>query len=84
MFCDFYNVQQKVYCKRLKVLCPEHTKEPKVGQRWIISLFEIDWSFFFCQERKKIIDDWKNNLSEEGRKTCNLDIFFFYNMQSLC
>ncbi|KAK3103295.1 hypothetical protein FSP39_018289, partial [Pinctada imbricata] len=31
MFCDYYNSQQKVYCKRLKVLCPEHTKEPKVG-----------------------------------------------------
>ncbi|XP_059169731.1 CXXC-type zinc finger protein 1-like [Physella acuta] len=31
MFCDFYNPQQKMYCKRLKVLCPEHTKEPKVS-----------------------------------------------------
>ncbi|KAK6177019.1 hypothetical protein SNE40_015210 [Patella caerulea] len=32
MFCDFWNPQQKFYCKRLKVLCPEHTKEPKIGQ----------------------------------------------------
>ncbi|XP_013419926.1 CXXC-type zinc finger protein 1 isoform X2 [Lingula anatina] len=31
MFCDYYNSQQKTYCKRLKVLCPEHSKEPKVG-----------------------------------------------------
>ncbi|KAJ8301982.1 hypothetical protein KUTeg_020969 [Tegillarca granosa] len=31
MFCDYYNSQQKTYCKRLKVLCPEHTKEPKVS-----------------------------------------------------
>ncbi|XP_025108087.1 CXXC-type zinc finger protein 1-like isoform X1 [Pomacea canaliculata] len=31
MFCDYYNPQQKTYCKRLKVLCPEHTKERKVG-----------------------------------------------------
>ena len=30
MFCDYYNPQQKTYCKRLKVLCPEHTKERKV------------------------------------------------------
>jgi len=30
MFCDFYNAQQRTYCKRLKVLCPEHLKEPKV------------------------------------------------------
>lgn len=31
MFCDYYNPQQKTYCKRLKVLCPEHTKERKVN-----------------------------------------------------
>ncbi|XP_033647537.1 CXXC-type zinc finger protein 1-like isoform X2 [Asterias rubens] len=31
MFCDFFNSQQNTYCKRLKVLCPEHTKEPKVS-----------------------------------------------------
>ena len=31
MFCDFYNAQQRTYCKRLKVLCPEHLKEPKVS-----------------------------------------------------
>ncbi|XP_076469080.1 CXXC-type zinc finger protein 1-like isoform X1 [Babylonia areolata] len=30
MICDYYNPQQKTYCKRLKVLCPEHTKERKV------------------------------------------------------
>ena len=30
LFCDYYNSQQKIYCKRLRVLCPEHTKEPKV------------------------------------------------------
>ncbi|XP_044167771.1 CXXC-type zinc finger protein 1-like isoform X3 [Acropora millepora] len=29
LFCDYYNSQQKIYCKRLRVLCPEHTKEPK-------------------------------------------------------
>ncbi|KAL4225956.1 CXXC-type zinc finger protein 1 [Mactra antiquata] len=31
MFCDFYNSQSKTYCKRLKVICPEHTKEPRVS-----------------------------------------------------
>ena len=31
MFCDSYNPQQKTYCKRLKVLCPEHSKEPKAS-----------------------------------------------------
>ena len=27
VFCDFFNAQQKSYCKRLQVLCPEHSKE---------------------------------------------------------
>lgn len=31
IFCDNYNSQQKTYCKRLKILCPEHSKEPKVS-----------------------------------------------------
>ena len=31
MFCDYYSPQSGTYCKRLKVLCPEHTKEPKVS-----------------------------------------------------
>ncbi|XP_017099623.2 CXXC-type zinc finger protein 1 [Drosophila bipectinata] len=30
MFCDFYNQASKTYCKRLRVLCPEHSKDPKV------------------------------------------------------
>ena len=30
MFCDFYNPAQRTYCKRLRVLCPEHCKNPKV------------------------------------------------------
>ena len=32
IFCDKYDSSQKTYCKRLKVLCPEHTKEPKVSR----------------------------------------------------
>ncbi|XP_076815802.1 CXXC-type zinc finger protein 1-like [Clavelina lepadiformis] len=32
LFCDVYNEQQQTYCKRLQVLCPEHTKEPKVAE----------------------------------------------------
>jgi len=30
IFCDKYDPVQNTYCKRLRVLCPEHTKEPKV------------------------------------------------------
>jgi COMPASS component SPP1 len=32
MFCDFYNPQTKMYCKRLKCICPEHEKEKKVNE----------------------------------------------------
>ena len=28
--CDHYNAASKSYCKRLKVICPEHAKDPKV------------------------------------------------------
>ncbi|XP_065067210.1 CXXC-type zinc finger protein 1-like [Rhopilema esculentum] len=31
LFCDTYNSQQGSYCKRLRVLCPEHTKDRKIG-----------------------------------------------------
>ena len=32
MFCDYYNPQTKMYCKRLKVMCPEHEKEKKINE----------------------------------------------------
>ncbi|KAG5275115.1 hypothetical protein AALO_G00143710 [Alosa alosa] len=31
LFCDVYNPQSKTYCKRLQVLCPEHSRDPKVA-----------------------------------------------------
>lgn len=31
VFCDFYNPQQRTYCKRLRILCPEHSKDPKIN-----------------------------------------------------
>ena len=30
IFCDKYHAATGTYCKRLKVLCPEHFKQPKV------------------------------------------------------
>lgn len=30
LFCDVYNPQSKTYCKRLQVLCPEHSRDPEV------------------------------------------------------
>ncbi|CAL8318977.1 unnamed protein product [Merluccius merluccius] len=31
LFCDVYNPHSKTYCKRLQVLCPEHSRDPKVS-----------------------------------------------------
>lgn len=31
MFCDYFNAANKTYCKRLRVLCPEHCKDAKVN-----------------------------------------------------
>lgn len=31
MFCDYFNPSNRTYCKRLRVLCPEHCKDPKIG-----------------------------------------------------
>ncbi|KAI1301220.1 CXXC-type zinc finger protein 1 [Halotydeus destructor] len=31
LFCDFFNVNQSTYCKRLRILCPEHSKDAKIG-----------------------------------------------------
>lgn len=58
MFCDFYNPQQKTYCKRLKVLCPEHTKEPRVsadevcGCPIVSNVFEETGEFCKSAKRK--------------------------------
>ena len=57
MFCDFYNPASKTYCKRLRVLCPEHCKDPKVsdgdvcGCPLVRNVFEITGEF--CRAPKK-------------------------------
>lgn len=30
LFCDNYDRTTNLYCKRLKVICPEHSRDPKV------------------------------------------------------
>jgi len=55
MFCDFYNGD--TYCKRLRVICPEHTKDQKVsdtevcGYPLVRNLFDSTGEF--CRLRKK-------------------------------
>lgn len=57
MFCDFYSPQQRTYCKRLRVLCPEHSKEPKInddevcGYPLVVDVFTPSGEF--CRVPKK-------------------------------
>jgi hypothetical protein len=30
LFCDNYDRTNNLYCKRLKIICPEHSRDPKV------------------------------------------------------
>lgn len=58
LFCDNYNAQQKIYCKRLRVLCPEHTKEPKIsatdvcGCPLVSNVFEETGDFCRASKRR--------------------------------
>lgn len=57
MFCDFYNPASNTYCKRLRVLCPEHCKDAKVsdtdvcGCPLVKNVFELTGEF--CRAPKK-------------------------------
>lgn len=57
MFCDFYNPVNQTYCKRLRVLCPEHCKDPKIGDNevcgcpLVTNVFDLTGEF--CRAPKK-------------------------------
>lgn len=57
MFCDFYNPFNRTYCKRLRVLCPEHCKDPKIsdteicGCPLVTNVFDMTGEF--CRAPKK-------------------------------
>ncbi|XP_017006135.2 CXXC-type zinc finger protein 1 isoform X2 [Drosophila takahashii] len=57
MFCDFYNPASKTYCKRLRVLCPEHSKDPKVNDTDVCGSPLVNQDFGptgeFCRAPKK-------------------------------
>lgn len=57
MFCDFYNPASNTYCKRLKVLCPEHCKDPKVSDTDVCGCPLVRNTFVltgeFCRAPKK-------------------------------
>ncbi|XP_050306350.1 CXXC-type zinc finger protein 1 isoform X2 [Anthonomus grandis grandis] len=57
MFCDFFNPINKTYCKRLRVLCPEHCKDPKISEQevcgcpLVTNVFSVTGEF--CRAPKK-------------------------------
>ncbi|XP_032952259.1 CXXC-type zinc finger protein 1-like [Rhinolophus ferrumequinum] len=57
LFCDKYDPQTKRYCKRLQVLCPEHSKDPKVpddevcGCPLVHNVFELTDNFCHLPKR---------------------------------
>lgn len=57
MFCDFFNLASNTYCKRLKVLCPEHSKDAKIndtdvcGCPLVRNTFELTGDY--CRAPKK-------------------------------
>lgn len=57
LFCDVYNPHQKTYCKRLRVLCPEHSKDVKVGEQEVCGFPLVANAFeetgTFCRHLKK-------------------------------
>uniref|UniRef100_A0A671KZQ0 CXXC-type zinc finger protein 1 n=1 Tax=Sinocyclocheilus anshuiensis TaxID=1608454 RepID=A0A671KZQ0_9TELE len=58
LFCDVYNPQSKTYCKRLQVLCPEHSRDPKVpvdevcGCPLVRDVFETTGEYCRVSKRK--------------------------------
>ncbi|XP_003799728.1 CXXC-type zinc finger protein 1-like [Otolemur garnettii] len=58
LFCDVYDPQSKRYCKRLQVLCPEHSRDPKVpndevcGCPLVHNVFEFTGDF--CRLPKRL------------------------------
>uniref|UniRef100_A0A667ZQC3 CXXC-type zinc finger protein 1 n=1 Tax=Myripristis murdjan TaxID=586833 RepID=A0A667ZQC3_9TELE len=58
LFCDVYNPHSKTYCKRLQVLCPEHSRDPKVpvdevcGCPLVKDVFEPTGEFCRVSKRK--------------------------------
>jgi hypothetical protein len=57
VFCDYFNANAKTFCKRLKVLCPEHSKESRAAEDEVCgaplttNCFELSGEF--CRLLKK-------------------------------
>ncbi|CAG2102166.1 unnamed protein product [Medioppia subpectinata] len=72
VFCDVYNPQQRTYCKRLRLLCPEHSKDPKIaddevcGSPLASESCPFEHSGRFCRVLKKKCN--KHHMWEKFRR----------------
>ncbi|XP_067928352.1 CXXC-type zinc finger protein 1-like [Watersipora subatra] len=57
--CDHYNAPTKSYCKRLKVICAEHAKDPKIADDEICG----------CPLSKNVFND-SDELCKNAKKSC--------------
>jgi COMPASS component SPP1 len=67
IFCDRYDAASKTYCKRLKVLCPEHTKEPKSSPSEVCGC-PLNW------KEQKMLDN--SRICREKRKSCHDHLYW--------
>lgn len=64
MFCDYYNAQTKMYCKRLKVMCPEHEKERKIGDEEVCG--------YPLAKRDNLFEDCEEEICLAPKRSCSL------------
>ncbi len=64
MFCDNYNTQTKMYCKRLKVMCPEHEKEKKVNDNEVCG--------YPLAKPNELFEDSENEICLASKRNCSL------------
>lgn len=85
MFCDDYNPSNKTYCKRLRVLCPEHCKDPKIGDNEVCGCPLVTNVFSptgnFCRAPKKNCTKhyvWEKLRRAEVRYSKIIISYFYY------
>ena len=66
MFCDYYNAPTKMYCKRLKVMCPEHEKERKVNDNEVCG--------YPLPKANNILDDSENDICLASKRNCSIHL----------
>jgi len=78
MFCDFYNAASGTYCKRLRVLCPEHCKDPKIldtdvcGCPLVKNVFTLIGEFCRAPKKKIVLNIMCGKRFDELKLTWNV------------